>query len=101
MMAGLTSMMGDMSAAAGLYNTEEDEGEELVAAGPGLDALLGLERSVSNAMVVYKMQRGSVAKRSTQRTHGQTVHAAALAAGCELSLILRDRFTRRASSGDE
>lgn len=53
MMAGLTSMTGDMSDAAGLYKTaEEDEGEELVAAGPGLDALLGLERSVSNAMVI-------------------------------------------------
>jgi len=84
MMAGLMScsMLGE---SIGLY--EDDEGE-LVEVGPGLEALLGLERSVSKAMVAG--ERSLV-------THGQSalVHAAALAAGSELSLILRDRFTRR------
>jgi hypothetical protein len=52
MMAGLTSMVLQGDNADGLYKwDDEEEGELLVAAGPGLDALLGLERSVSNAMV--------------------------------------------------
>jgi hypothetical protein len=60
-----------------------------VAAGPGLDALLGLERSVSNAMVTLRTLLLRLLQRGTQ--HGTL--------GCglrELSLILRDRFTRRA-----
>lgn len=50
MMAGLTSMVMQGDSAAGLYK-DDDEGELVVAGGPGLEALWGLERSVSNAML--------------------------------------------------